>query len=299
VFRNSDRASTPGYRDPGVCQDFSNSQLTTFRSGPPRCDVPQKPLRARSSHNRYQFGTRVRYARASDISRLVICFYQNETHSFSKNWSGGIVVRSGSVFGRCYMAKVHSHDSGNIPMPMRAGAVTKDFTVDYDGPIYSMQVRFDGKVSATEAICPLGGIKSDLHPDLNCGDTAPLLKFSWQLKRDGKVGGSGSSANTGSISTADGGSHVMIVGFPARKKHAYQVTLQFDSDASKLAIPPPRLQIELDSFAREGLIVVEGIPNSFASLLCLIGVVVFALSFLRSRLNRPKKLIGETSTGPS
>jgi hypothetical protein len=125
VFRNSDRASTPGYRDPGVYQDFSNSQLTTFRSGPPRCDVPQKPLRARSSHNRYQFGTRVRYARASDISRLVICFYQNETHSFSKNWSGGIVVRSGSVFGRCYMAKVHSHDSGNIPMPMRTGASQK------------------------------------------------------------------------------------------------------------------------------------------------------------------------------
>jgi len=98
----------------------------------------------------------------------------------------------------------------DIPMPMRAGAVTKDFTVDYDGPIYSMQVRFDGKVSATEAICFLGGIKSDLHPDLNCGDT-----------------------------------------------------------------------------------------DSFASLLCLIGVVVFALSFLRSRLNRTKKLIGETSTGPS
>ena len=65
--------------------------------------------------NRYQFGTRVRYARASEISRLVICFYQNETHSISKNWTGVIVVRIGSVFGRCYMAKVHSHDSGRHP----------------------------------------------------------------------------------------------------------------------------------------------------------------------------------------
>lgn len=186
----------------------------------------------------------------------------------------------------------------DIPMPMHAGAITKDFTVDYDGPIYSMLVRFDGKVSTTEAICLLGGIKSDLHPDLNCGDTAPLLKFSWQLQRDGKVGGSGSSVNTGSISTADGGLRVMIVGFPARKKHVYQVALKFDSDASRLAIPPPRVQIELDSFVREDLFVVGGILDSFASLLCLIGVVVFAVGFLWKRLNLRKKLTRETSAGP-
>ena len=73
---------------------------------------------------------------------------------------------------------------------------------------------------------------------------------------------------------------VMIVGFPARKKQVYQVTLKFDSDASKLAIPPPRVQIELDSLVTEGLIVVGGILDSFASLLCLIGVLLFSLSLL-------------------
>lgn len=186
----------------------------------------------------------------------------------------------------------------DIPMPMRAGAVTKDFTVDYDGPLYSMLVRFDGKVSAAQAMCLLGGIKSDLHPDLNCGDAAPLLKFSWQLERDGQVGWSGSSANTGSISAADDSLRVMIVGFPARKKHTYRVILKFDSYASKLVIPPPRVQIKLDSFVTEDLFVAGGILDFFASLLCLIGAVVLALSFLRNRLSRPKKLIEKPSVGP-
>jgi hypothetical protein len=176
----------------------------------------------------------------------------------------------------------------DIPMPMRAEVVSRDFTVDYDGSIYQMVVRLDGSVSDTTAKCLLGATKSELYPNLDCRGTSPLLMFSWELRRDGRVGANGSSANMGSISKAEGASRVIIVGFPAQKKHQYAVTLKFDRDARNLAIPRPRVQIELDSFVTEDLFVVGGILDSVASGLCFFGVVMFSVSFLRTKLNRSK-----------
>lgn len=176
----------------------------------------------------------------------------------------------------------------DIPMPMRAEVVSRDFTVDYDGPIYGMVVRLDGSVSDATAKCLLGATKSELRPDLDCSGTSPLLMFSWELRRDGQVGASGSSADMGSISKADGASRVMIVGFPAQKKHRYTVTVKFDRDARNLTIPPPRVQIELDSFVTEDLFVVGGILDSVASGLCFLGVVMFSVPFIRTKLNRSK-----------
>jgi hypothetical protein len=176
----------------------------------------------------------------------------------------------------------------DIPMPMRADVVSRDFTVDYDGPIYPMVVRFDGSVSDATAKCLLGATKSPLRPDLDCSGTSPLLMFSWELRRDGRVGPSGSSADMGSISKAAGASRVIIVGFPAQKKHRYTVTAKFDRDARNLTIPPPRIQIELDSFVTEDLFVVGGILDSAASGLCFLGVVMFSVPFLRTKLNRSK-----------
>jgi hypothetical protein len=176
----------------------------------------------------------------------------------------------------------------DIPMPMRAEVVSRDFTVDYDGPIYGMVVRFDGSVPDATAKCLLGAKKSELRPNLDCNGTLPLLMFSWELRRDGRVGASGSSSDLGSISKANGASRVMIVGFPAQKKHRYAVTVKFDRDARSLAIPPPRVQIELDSFITEDLFVVGGILDSVASGLCFFGVVMFSVPFLRTKLNRSK-----------
>ena len=176
----------------------------------------------------------------------------------------------------------------DIPMPMRAEVVSRDFAVDYDGPIYGMVVRFDGRVSDATAKCLLGATKSEFLPAPDCSGTSPLLMFSWELRRDGQVGASGSSANMGSISKADGASRVMIVGFPAQKKHRYTVTVKFDRDAHNLTIPPPRVQIELDTFVTEDLLVVGGILDSVASGLCFLGVVMFSVPFIRTKLNRSK-----------
>ena len=87
------------------------------------------------------------------------------------------------------------------------------------------------------------------------------------------------SAGMGSISIADGASRVVIVGFPAQKKHRYTVTVKFDRDAHNLTIPPPRVQIELDSFVTEDLYVVGGILDYVASGLCFLGVVILSVHF--------------------
>jgi hypothetical protein len=176
----------------------------------------------------------------------------------------------------------------DIPMPMRAEATSKDFTVDYDGPIYTMTVQFDRSVPPTTARCLLGGGKSELRPDLDCTNTAPLLKFSWELIHDGQIGGTGSSADMGSISTTDTALNVMIVGFPAQKKHRYRVTLKFDQDASDLKVPPPRVRVELDGFTREDIIFAGAAFDSVGLALCLIGMTMFLVSFLRARFSRHK-----------
>jgi hypothetical protein len=104
----------------------------------------------------------------------------------------------------------------DIPVPMRAEAVSRDFAVDYDA-IYTMWVRFDRGIPLDAARCLLGAQKSELHADLNCKNTLPLLKFSWELSRDGKNGAEGSSADMGSSSTADGSPSVSIFSFPLKR----------------------------------------------------------------------------------
>lgn len=96
------------------------------------------------------------------------------------------------------------------------------------------------------------------------------------------------SAGMGSISKADGASRVVIVEFPAQKKHRCAATVRFDRDARNLTIPPPRLQNELDSFVTEDFFVVGAILDSVASGLSFLEVVMFSVPFLRTKLNRSK-----------
>lgn len=78
-----------------------------------------------------------------------------------------------------------------IRMPMRAGVVSTDFTVDHDGPLYTMTVKFDRVVLPATASCLLGGKKLEFEPDVDCTNTPPLLQFRWELSRDGQSVGSG------------------------------------------------------------------------------------------------------------
>ena len=122
----------------------------------------------------------------------------------------------------------------DIPMPMHAGAVTRDFRIDYDG----------------------------------------------------QLGGSGSSSEMGSVSRARGGPRVIIVGFPASKKHRYEAMLNFDKNADDLTMSPPRVQIEPDTFAREGFIIVAWILDVLGFGLCLVGAAMVVFTLLRTKFGR-------------
>jgi hypothetical protein len=174
----------------------------------------------------------------------------------------------------------------DFPMPMRAETVSRDFSVDHDGPLYKMRVHFGSTVSETTARCLLGATKSDRYPDLDCSNITPGLKFSWELRRDGQTGGSGSSANTGTVLTRDGVTQVAIVAFPAQRNHRYEVTLKFERNADNIGIPPPRVQIVLDSFVKEDLYIVGAILDTLAFTLCLVGLAMLVVAFVRARLKR-------------
>jgi hypothetical protein len=170
----------------------------------------------------------------------------------------------------------------DIPVPMRAEAVSRDFAVDYDA-IYTMWVRFDRGIPLDAARCVLGAQKSELHADLDCKNTLPLLKFSWELSRDGKNGAEGSSADMGSSSTADASPSVPIFSFPAQKKHRYTATFKFEQNATSLTIPPPKIQIELDIFNREDFIWLGAAFDSLGLLLCVVGAIMLLVPVFKAK----------------
>ena len=174
----------------------------------------------------------------------------------------------------------------DFPMPMRAETVSRDFSVDHDGPLYKMRVHFGSPLSETTARCLLGATKSERYPDLDCSNITPALKFSWELRRDGQTGGSGSSANAGTVSTRDGVTQVAIVAFPAQRNHRYEVTLKFERNADNVGIPPPKVQIVLDSFVKEDLYIVGAILDTLAFTLCLVGLAMLVVAFVKARLKR-------------
>jgi hypothetical protein len=171
-------------------------------------------------------------------------------------------------------------------MPTHAEVISRDFAVDHDGPLYEMKVRFGSAISETMARCLLGATKSERYPDLDCGNFTPDLKFTWELRRDGQTGGSGSSADTGNVLTRDGVTQVAIVAFPAQRTHRYQVTLKPERNADNVGIPSPRVQIELDPFVKEDIFILGAILDVLAAVLCLVGFVMLALAFVRGRLKQ-------------
>ncbi|MGC2283796.1 MAG: hypothetical protein WA542_00975 [Candidatus Acidiferrum sp.] len=201
---------------------------------------------------------------------------------------GVFLLTAGAVtlLGVAIWLKTTREILADFPMPMYAETVSRNFSVDHDGPLYEMRVHFGSAVSETTARCLLGATKSDRYPDLDCSNITPALKFSWELRRDGQTGGSGSSANTGTVLTRDGVTQVAIVAFPAQKNHRYEVTLKFERNADNVGIPPPRVQIELDSFVKEDLFIVGAILDTLAVILGLVGLTMLAIDFVRARLKR-------------
>jgi len=174
----------------------------------------------------------------------------------------------------------------DFPMPLHADTISRDFAVDHDAPRYKMKALFGSAISETTARCLLGATKSERYPDLDCGNITAAFKFSWELRRDGQIFGIGSSADTGTVLTRDGMTQVAIVAFPAQRRRRYEVTLKFERNSDNVGIPPPNLQIEVDSFAKEDLFIVGGILDTLAVAMCLVGLAMLAVALVRARLKR-------------
>ena len=181
----------------------------------------------------------------------------------------------------------------DLSVTQTPGTITKDFTVDYDA-LYTLSIQLDPSVSPDTATCLLGGERSPLHAGVNCKDTPALLGFSWQLSRDGKVVGNGTSAEMGSSSSVSGLLDVTIVSFPAHRNHRYTMALVFGKDASQLKIPSPRARVELDIFNKEDFIWAGALYDSVALVLCLVGVTMVLVPVLRARFKAQKSLRNPT-----
>jgi len=174
----------------------------------------------------------------------------------------------------------------DVPMPMHATTVRQQFTVDHDAPIYTLEVRFEGAVSDADARCLLGAKGSDVRPNLDCGSIAPVFRFTWELRQDGQIVGSGSSEKVGTVLISNGATEAIVVGFPARTKHQYEIVLKFDEDAQNAKTAPPRVRVKVDSFVREDRFIVGAILDWAALAACLAGVIVLSVQFFSQRLRR-------------
>ncbi len=79
---------------------------------------------------------------------------------------------------------------------------------------------------------------------------------------------------------------VVIVAFPAQRRRRYEVTLKFERNADNVGIPPASVQIELDSSVKESVFIVGAILDALAVVMCLVGLAMFAVAFVRARLKR-------------
>jgi hypothetical protein len=201
---------------------------------------------------------------------------------------GVFLLTAGAVtfLGVAIWLKTTREILADFPMPMHGETISRDFSVEHDGPLYKMRVHFGSAISETTARCLLGATKSERYPDLDCSNIKPALKFSWELRRDGQAGGSGSSANTGTVLTREGMTQVAIVAFPAQRNHRYEVILRPERNAENAGIPQPKVQIELDSFVKEDFYIVGAVFDVLGATLCLVGLAVLAVGFVRARLKR-------------
>jgi hypothetical protein len=124
-----------------------------------------------------------------------------------------------------------------------------------------------------------------VRPNLDCGSIAPIFRFTWELRQDGQIVGSGSSERVGTVLTSNDATEAMIVGFPARTKHQYEIALKFDEDAQSTKTPPQRVRVKVDSFVREDRFIVSAILDWAALAACLAGVIVLSVQFFRQRLS--------------
>lgn len=196
-------------------------------------------------------------------------------------------VKSGLVFvglgmasfaGTAIWLKTARTTVADFPIPIHPGTVKEEFIADYDAR-YVMSVRFDSNISQTRAVCFLGG--QELDQSLDCKDSPPLLKFSWQIFRDGQLGTTGTSATTGSSRN-----DVVIVGFTAEKKHRYTLALTSEQDANSLQIPRPRVRVELSPFFKEEFIFAGAAFQLFGFVLFVTGATILLVSFVRNKFKQ-------------
>jgi hypothetical protein len=155
-----------------------------------------------------------------------------------------------------------------------------------DAPIYTLEVKFDGEISDADARCLLGANDPELHPDLDCRAIAPVFGFIWELRQDGQIVGRGTSARVGTVLKSNDGTEAMVVGFPARTKHQYEIALTFNQDAPNAKTTPPRVRVKVDSFVREDRLIVGAILDWVALAACLAGVIILSVQFFRQRFRR-------------
>jgi len=57
--------------------------------------------------------------------------------------AGALLLTTGvvTILGVAIWLKTTRETLADIPMPMRAGTISRDFAVDHDGPLYEMKVQ--------------------------------------------------------------------------------------------------------------------------------------------------------------
>jgi hypothetical protein len=171
----------------------------------------------------------------------------------------------------------------DLPLPLHGQSARPEFTVDFDG-LYTFWIQFEGHADPAIADCLLGRPFRELSHDSVCKNVPPRLEFSWKLSCDGQNVAKGSSAADGSDVKTASGLMADIVSFRAQKGRRYILDVELHEDGSVVPILPPRMLVGLDPFNREDLIWTSEAADCLGLLLCLIGLTMFLISVLRTKL---------------
>ncbi len=170
-----------------------------------------------------------------------------------------------------------------VPLSLVPGRInTPEFAIGQDGD-YDIFVEFEPRIDFQKMQCLLGIAATQGNFASRCKDTPELIDISWELFEGGKivqiaptVAYQGDSREYPSISWEPGAAIRRQIGrFRGQKGHRYTLALNIKQDASRLNIANPKLAVTVPRGVAKDRYVGLYIQKLGASILGLIGAMVF------------------------
>ncbi len=203
--------------------------------------------------------------------------------------AGVVLIFLSFVLYGCWTLWLYTRNNRPVymPIPMSVGHLrTGEFKINRDGP-YTIEVEVQKKIPFDTLNCLLGMSMATTSTAIqDCPGQPSVVKASWVLTSSGQVVASGSSDDYRSGAWANDTISRELGHFQGHSGRRYVLDVEVLSDGTSLASGNPRVKVEIHPEVYEGDMVWSAMLFLGTVVLVLIGAILLAVSFVRSRRAR-------------